>query len=62
MLNRALNKLRHMRKHPCKSFGPLKRYFLLGKIQSQGQSAGNHLNGSLETTCEAFILDNEFKY
>jgi hypothetical protein len=51
-----------MREHPCKSFGPLKRDFLLGKIQNQGQSAGNYLKGSSETTREAFILDNIFKY
>lgn len=62
MLNRALIKLHHMRGHPCKCFGPLKRYFLLGKIQSQGQSAGNNLDGFLETIREAFILDNKFKY
>jgi hypothetical protein len=62
MLNRALIKLHYMREHPCKSFGPLKRDFLLGKIKNQGQSAGNYLKGSSETTREAFILDNIFKY
>jgi len=51
-----------MREHPCKSFGPLKRDFLLGKIQNEGQSAGNYLKSSSETIREAFILDNIFKY
>ena len=32
-----------MREHPALILGPLKRYFLLGKIQEQGQSAGNFL-------------------
>lgn len=59
---RALIKLHYMRVHPCRCFGPLKRYFLLGKIQSQGQSAGNFSEGSLETMREAFILDNNFKH
>lgn len=41
--NRAFLKLHHMREHPDLILGPLKRYFLLGKIQEKGQSAGNFL-------------------
>ena len=55
-----------MREHPALILGPLKRYFLLGKIQEQGQSAGNCnnlLSGSSETTREVFILkDSIFKF
>ena len=39
--NWAFLKLHHMREHPALILGPLKRYFLLGKIQEEGQSAGN---------------------
>ena len=67
--NRAFLKLHYMREHPGLILDPLKRYFLLGKIQEEGQSAGNFVNskledkGSSETTHEAFILkDNIFKY
>jgi hypothetical protein len=35
---------------------------VLGKIQNEGQSAGNYLKSSSETIREAFILDNIFKY
>jgi len=73
--NRAFLKLHYMRESPVLSLGPLRRYFLLGKIQEQGQSAGN-LNicqdnnivktndlASSETRREAFILNNNvFKY
>lgn len=63
--NRALLKLHYMPEHPTLVLGPLKRYFLLGKTQEQGQSAGNSINrdlGSSETTREAFLLkDNVFK-
>ena len=66
--NRAFLKLHYMREHPALILGPLKRYFLLGKIQEQGQSAGNFITckakdkGSSETTREAFVLkDNLFK-
>lgn len=56
-----------MRKYPYINFGPLKRDFLLGKIQNQGQSAGNIAlqskgDGSSETTRETFILNNNFKF
>ena len=59
-----------MREHPALSIGPLKSYFLLGKIQYEGQSAGNVAaaaaaisHGSSETTREAYILkDSLFKF
>ena len=71
--NRAFLKLHYMREYPTLIFGPLNRYLLLGKIQEQGQSAGNLIKysnlglmqdlGSSETTREAFILkDNIFKF
>lgn len=52
-----------MREHPVLSIGPLNNY-LLGKIQYEGQPAGNmaFCHGSSETTREAYILkDNLFK-
>lgn len=54
-----------MREHPTLSIGPLKSYFLLGKIQYQGQPARNLAfnHESSETTREAYILkDNLFKF
>lgn len=44
-----------MREHPVFSLGPLK-FSLFGKIQDEGQSAGNSIRSSSETTCEAFML------
>ena len=41
---RALLKFHYMREHPALIFGPLNRYLLLGKIQKQGQFAGNFFN------------------
>jgi hypothetical protein len=59
----AFRKLHYMREHPALILGPLKRYFLLGKIQEQGQSAGNLNIGSSETTREVFIFKNDlFKF
>ena len=71
LYNRAFLKLHYMREHPALIFGPLKRYFLFGKIQKQGQSAGNFVNiysnnkeninkGSSETKREVFIFKNDF--
>lgn len=64
--NRAFLKLHHMREHPISVFGPLKRYFLLGKIQEQGQSAGNLSVldiSSSETRREAYdIKDDLLKF
>jgi hypothetical protein len=62
---RAFLKLHCVREYPALSIGPLKSYFLLGKIQYKGQPAGNMAfnHGSSETTCGAYILkDNLFKY
>jgi len=59
-LNRAFLKLHYMREHPVSSLGPL-RFSLLGKIQDEGQSAGNSNRSSSETTCEAFKLNDDFK-
>ena len=68
--NRAFLKLHYMREHPYLILGPLKRHFLFGKIQEQGQPAGNFITcltscvnetkdrGSSETTREAFRLKN----
>jgi hypothetical protein len=64
-LLRAFLKLHYVRKYPYLSIGPLKSSFLLGKIQYEGQSAGNLgiTQGSSETTREAYILkDNLFKF
>jgi len=71
LLKRAFLKLHYMRRHPVLYFGPLKRYFLLGKIQNEGQFAGNFVVknstnivettlGSSETTREVFILKDNF--
>ena len=76
LLSRAFLKLHYMRGHPVWSLGPLKSYFLLGKIQDQGQFAGNFMKykqvnqndlltflphlGSSETTREAFVLKDNF--
>jgi hypothetical protein len=59
-LNRAFLKLHYMREHPVLSLGPL-RFSLFGKIQDEGQSAGNSNRSSSETTCEAFKLNDDFK-
>ena len=59
--SRAFLKLHYMREHPVLSLGPLK-FSLFGKIQDEGQSAGNSNRSSSETTCEAFMLkENWFK-
>lgn len=62
--NRAFLKLHCVREHPALIIGPLKSYFLLGKIQYEGQPAGNVIenHGSSEITRGAYILkDNLFK-
>lgn len=63
-LIRAFLKLHCVQKYPVLSIGPPKSYFLLGKIQYEGQSAGNKTirQGSSETIREAYILKtNLFK-
>lgn len=58
---RAFLKLHYMREHPVLSLGPL-RCNLFGKIQDEGQSAGNFNKSSSETTREVFKLeDDKFK-
>ncbi len=58
LLTRAFLKLHYMREHPVVSLGPL-RFSLFGKIQDEGQSAGNLNKSSSETTCEVFKLKND---
>jgi hypothetical protein len=61
-MQRALLKFHCMREEPAISFGLLKRYFLLGKIQNEGQSAGytvNVFSVSSETIRETFILKDK---
>jgi hypothetical protein len=63
LLIRALLKLHYMREHPVLnswSSVPLENF---GKIQEEGQSAGNFVldKGSSETTCEAIKLNDNFK-
>nr|UFJ43959.1 LAGLIDADG endonuclease [Cordyceps tenuipes] len=61
MLNRALLKLHYMREHPVlNSWSSV--YLGFGKIQEEGQSAGNLIKGSSETTCEAVNINDEFKW
>lgn len=72
--NRAFLKLHYMREYPALILGPLNKFILLGKIQEEGQHAGNFFNvninnnittnlGSSETTREVFILNNDlFKF
>jgi hypothetical protein len=70
----ALFKLHYMREYPAITLGPLKNYILFGKIQEEGQFAGNFVKyysnimnninlGSSETKREAFIYKNDlFKF
>lgn len=61
----AFLKLHYVQKHPILSIGPPKSSFLQGKIQYEGQYAGNMAMShvSSETTREAYILkDNLFKF
>ena len=62
LLNRAFLKFHYMREHPASLLGPLSRYILFGKIQEQGQFAGNLINniGSSETTRVIFVLKDSF--
>ncbi|EUC27597.1 hypothetical protein COCVIDRAFT_43288 [Bipolaris victoriae FI3] len=58
-LNRAFLKLHYMREHPVFILWSTVYFVSFGKIQNEGQSAGNHMNnlGSSETTREAITLD-----
>jgi hypothetical protein len=60
-LNRAFLKLHYMREHPVFIFWSTVYFVSFGKIQNEGQSAGNHVSnlGSSETTREAITLDDK---
>lgn len=64
LLSRALLKLHYMREHPVMNFWSSVHLMSFGKIQEEGQSAGNfgYIEGSSETTCEAIKLDEKFKW
>jgi hypothetical protein len=63
LLNRALLKLYCMREHPDMNSWSSVHLLNFGKIQEEGQSAGNLgiTKGSSETTCEAIKLNDKFK-
>ena len=60
--SRALLKLHYMLEHPV--FNSWSSVYLInfGKIQEEGQSAGNLILGSSETTREAIKMDDKFKW
>ena len=62
-LHRAFLKLHYMREHPVLIFWSTVYLVSFGKIQNEGQSAGNQINnlGSSETTREAITLDEAEK-
>jgi hypothetical protein len=63
LLSRALLKLHYMREHPVTiHLNSWSSFYLInfGKIQEEGQSAGNFI-GSSETTREVIKLDEKFK-
>ena len=67
LLNRAFLKLHYMREHLVLTFWSSVYFIDFGKIQNKRQSAGNQKKdifslGSSETTREAVILDNKFKW
>lgn len=64
LLNRALLKLHYMREHPVLNSWSSVYLLNFGKIQEEGQSAGNFAKseGSSETTCEAININNKFKW
>ena len=66
LLNRALFKLHYMREHPVLNSWSSVYLVDFGKIQEEGQSAGNSsktaIGGSSETTCEAIKLNDKFKW
>ena len=63
LLNRALLKLHYMRKYPVMNSWSSVQLMSFGKIQEEGQSAGNiGLDyRSSETTREGIKLDERFK-
>lgn len=60
-LNRAFLKLHYMREHPVFILWSTVYFVSFGKIQNEGQSAGNQVSnlGSSETTREAITLDDK---
>lgn len=64
LLNRALLKLHYMREHPVLNFWSSVYLVDFGKIQEEGQSAGNFIKyeGSSETTREAIKINDKFKW
>ena len=64
LLKRALLKLHYMREHPVLNSWSSVYLIDFGKIQEEGQSAGNFINyeGSSETTCEAININDKFKW
>lgn len=64
LLNRALLKLHCMREHPDINSWSSVHLLNFGKIQEEGQSAGNLgiTKGSSETTCEAIKFNDKFKW
>jgi hypothetical protein len=71
LLNRALLKLHYMREYPVMISWSSVHLMNFGKIQEEGQSAGNFVGGdeassstnkgSSETTREVIKLDEKFK-
>jgi len=59
--DRAFLKLHYMREHPVFIFWSTVYFVSFGKIQNEGQSAGNQVSnlGSSETTREAITLDDK---
>lgn len=66
LLSRALLKLHYMREHPVINSWSSVHLMNFGKIQEEGQSAGNFVSeadkGSSETTREVVKLDENFKW
>jgi hypothetical protein len=60
-LSRALFKLHYMREHPVLNSWSSVYLLDFGKIQEEGQSAGNFNKDSPETICEAVQIDDKFK-
>jgi hypothetical protein len=62
--NWALLKFHYMREHPVLNSWSSVYFIDFGKIQEEGQSAGNFVEnnkGSSETTCETININNKFK-
>jgi len=64
LLKRALLKLHYMREHPVLNSWSSVYLIDFGKIQEEGQFAGNFINyeGSSETTREAININDKFKW